>query len=144
MKKLVLDSGVFIENIYNHGYTTPEVEDETKVPATVEIKNTKPEFVKKVEEKAKETGDFDVLSVADISVLALALEINGIVVTNDFAVQNVAKALLLEFEGANKAMTHQITWIWYCPACKKIRKDRGSCIYCGTETKRRPKTKKGL
>ena len=144
MKRLVLDSGVFIENIYNHGYTTPEVELETQVPTTVEVRHTKPKFIEKVKKKSKETGDFDVLSKADISILALALELGGTVVSNDFAVLNVAKSLSLEILGANKTITHQIEWVWYCPACKKIRKNRGNCINCGTKTKRRPKTKKDL
>ncbi|MBR9689995.1 MAG: hypothetical protein GOV01_03815 [Candidatus Altiarchaeota archaeon] len=139
----VLDSGVFIEDILVKGVTTRSVSEETAVPATIEILEPKTEFVEKIREGAKKSGDLDVLSSADIDVLALALEIGGMVVTNDFAIQNVASAMKIPWEGSGKSITHEIKWEWYCPACWKRQSGKGVCDKCGTDTKRRPKKKKG-
>jgi UPF0271 protein len=141
-KPRVLDAGVFIEGHSFHGITSESVADETAVPPTVEVLSPKKEFVAKARAAARETGDLDVLSSADIDIIALALQFNGIVVTSDFAVQNTAEHLGLEWEGAGKGITEKIDWIWYCPACNRTAPKKGECVFCGTETKRRPKTKK--
>ena len=49
--------------------------------------------IKKIIAKSKETGDYQRLSKQDISVLALCLENEGELVTDDFAISNVAKIL---------------------------------------------------
>ena len=46
-----------------------------------------------VETTAQETGDAGVLSLVDAELLALALERNATLITDDFAMQNVAAAL---------------------------------------------------
>ena len=142
MKKRILDSGAFIENLYTEGITSELITKETQVPPTIEILTPKTEFIEKIKSAARETGDDGVLSKADIEVLALGLQMDGIVVSNDFAVQNVAEHIGLSWEGAGKSMTKKIEWVWYCPGCKKLRQIKGKCDFCGTETKRRPKTKK--
>ena len=40
---------------------------------------------------AKETGDFPQLSKQDISIIALGIETKGQIITDDFAISNVAK-----------------------------------------------------
>ena len=65
----------------------------------VEIINPKKRFVKKVMNEAKKIGYLERLSKADIDVLALALERKGVILTNDFAIQNVARRLKIKFEG---------------------------------------------
>ena len=98
--------------------------------------------LRKVIEAAEETGDLEVLSEADIELLALALELNATVVTNDFAVQNVAEKLGLEWEGIGKSIRRFIQWEWYCPGCKRVYERKGKCEFCGLELKRRPKSLK--
>ncbi len=134
----VLDSGAFIEGRDLNGVTAPAVAEETEVPPVVEIIAPAPENIKKVEKAAEATGDLDVLSRADVEVLALALQTGGAVVTNDFAVQNVAKKLGVEVEASGKQIKKEIKWVWYCPACGWKRRRKGVCERCGTETKRRP------
>jgi len=71
---------------------------------------------------------------------ALALEIGGKVATNDFAVQNVAEALGIEFIPVGKRIRRKIEWEWYCPACGRRYGKKGICEFCGTKLKRRPKS----
>ena len=46
-----------------------------------------------VQKHAKETGDFDVLSRVDIDIIALGYQCKGTIITDDFAIQNIALAL---------------------------------------------------
>ena len=46
--------------------------------------------VEKIERAAAETGDREELSTTDVRLLAAAFELDGVVVTDDYAVQNVA------------------------------------------------------
>lgn len=137
----MLDAGAFIEGLIIKGITTPEVAKETVVPFGTEIRPAKAEFLKRTKEAAKRTGDLHVLSSADLSIIALALETGGELVTNDFAVQNTAKSLGIKLEIGSKEIKREIVWEWYCPACHARYKGKKSCNICGTETKRRPKNK---
>ena len=101
--------------------------------------------LKKVKDAARGTGDSD-LSKADLSVLALCLYITAegneaILLSDDFAVENVASTLGIK---ARPLMTGGITiasqWMYFCPACgKKYEKSRPDCIVCGTKLERRLK-----
>lgn len=68
----------------------------------IEVINPKKRYVKKVMEEAKKIGFLEKLSDADIEVLALALERNGVILTNDFSIQNLARRLKIRFEGEIK------------------------------------------
>jgi len=102
-----------------------------------------PESILYVKEKAKETGDIDRLSEADISILALAYEKKGILVTEDYAVQNTAKKMRITvksvfFEGIKK----EREYLKYCPVCKKgYSIDSDECDICGFELIRKWKQK---
>lgn len=140
----VLDAGAFIESSFIKGITTPGVAKETKIPADIEIREPRKDSIKAIEIVARETGDLDVLSKADREVLALAYETKATLVTNDFAVQNVASKMEIDWESTEKGISRNIKWEWYCPACWKKAQDarkrsrKGVCEFCGTETKRRP------
>ena len=142
-KPRVLDAGVFIEGTLIEGVTSRTVAEETDVPPTVRVFQPREESVEAVKAAARRTGDLDVLSRADLDVLALAYELHGVVVTNDFAIQNVASEMGISWEGS-KGISRKIDWEWYCPACWKKYPRRGVCEVCGTPTKRRPKKTKIL
>lgn len=94
--------------------------------------------VKSAIEKSKDTGDFPQLSKQDISVIALGIEMNGEIISDDFAISNVAKNLNLK---VSPIMTKGIDvvgkWIHYCPGCK-INYNKGrECTSCGTRLKRK-------
>ena len=87
---------------------------------------------------AKNTGDFPQLSKQDISVIALCIQIKGIIISDDFAILNVAKNLDLKI---SSIMTQGIKdmgkWIHYCPGCKTNHTDTKECPICGTPLKRK-------
>ena len=50
-------------------------------------------FIITVNNAAKKSGDFPNLSQEDVSIIALSLQLNAELITDDFAVSNVAKNL---------------------------------------------------
>ncbi len=111
------------------------------------------EGLKVIREFARETGDLSVLSAADLEVLAVAWDQKtglgaspgGItIITDDFAIQNVAEHSGISYQAARKPrMRENITWVIYCPACRRSFLDLkvGSpCPSCDTPLKRKKKT----
>jgi UPF0271 protein len=93
-----------------------------------------------------ELGEKLVLSEADFQVLALAIDLRmegdrPTIVSDDYAVQNVAEHLELDYASlATFGISKRFGWILYCPACyRKYPQDRLKlmCEVCGTELKRR-------
>jgi len=87
---------------------------------------------------AKDTGDFPQLSKQDISIIALCIEMNGEIISDDFAISNVAKNLGLKI---SPIMTQGIKdvgkWVHYCPACRTNHTNKKECPMCGTPLKRK-------
>ncbi len=87
---------------------------------------------------AKDTGDFPQLSKQDISIIALCIEMNGEIISDDFAISNVAKNLGLKI---SPIMTQGIKdvgkWIHYCPGCRTNHTNKKECPMCGTPLKRK-------
>ena len=87
---------------------------------------------------AKKTGDVQKLSKADVSAVALAHELKGNLVTDDFAVSNLAKNLGLQ---VSPIMTKGIKdvghWIHYCAGCGKEFSGLEFCPNCGNKLNRR-------
>jgi len=87
---------------------------------------------------AKDTGDFPQLSKQDISIIALCIEMNGEIISDDFAISNVVKNLGLKI---SPIMTQGIKdvgkWIHYCPGCRTNHINKKECPICGTPLKRK-------
>ncbi len=87
---------------------------------------------------SKETGDYQQLSKQDISIIALCLELNGEIITDDFAITNVARNLGLK---VSSIMTEGIRdvgrWVHYCPGCRTDNAKGKECPMCGTPLKRK-------
>ena len=87
---------------------------------------------------ARRTGDILQLSRQDISIIAMGIEMKGEIVTDDFAVSNVARSLGLK---ASPVMTRGITdvgrWVHYCPGCRTNHTGTSECPACGTRLKRK-------
>ena len=86
-----------------------------------------------IKKQAKETGDYDVLSKIDLDIIALGYESKGTIVTDDFAIQNVALALELNFVScSDKIITEKRFWKYKCTACNhKEKEKRKDCPVCG-------------
>lgn len=107
---------------------------------TSRLKITDPdeEFVDKIKVASKKTGDFNQLSKQDISVIALCLQMNGELITDDFAISNVAKNLNLKVSPLMTSGINDVgNWIHYCPGCKKNFESGFECPLCGTILKRK-------
>ena len=90
----------------------------------VEPQNDSIEYVEKV---AQRTGDLDVLSSIDLKILALGHEFEGIIISDDFSIQNAALHMKLEVISCSG---NEIKG----SACNRISKDKKeSCEVCGSE-----------
>jgi UPF0271 protein len=89
------------------------------------------------EEAATRTGDLAKLSEADLEVLALARDVHGCVVTDDYAIQNVAATLKIPFEPINQAGIKEVVqWQYRCIGCGKAYQQLAKeCIVCGSEVR---------
>jgi UPF0271 protein len=104
-----------------------------------------------VANQAKLLGDRLFLSEADSSILALAVDLKKnskipIIVSDDYAVQNVAEGLGIEYQSLSSlGIRQKYKWIYYCPACFKryLTGDINVCSVCGTKLKRKPSRKEG-
>ncbi len=95
-------------------------------------------FIEKVVEIAKRTGDYNVLSPTDIDVIALALQEKATIITDDYAIQNVASFLGLKFEsGEMRGIKEKRRWKWKCESCGRyFSKFHETCPVCGGRLRR--------
>ncbi len=95
-------------------------------------------IVEKVKEASKKTGDYDVLSQTDFEVLALGYQENATIVTDDYAIQNVASYLKIKFISAGiSEIKEQRKWKWRCTGCGRYyRKYYKECPVCGSPLRR--------
>ncbi len=92
----------------------------------------------RVRRTARDSGDLDVLSRVDVEVLAAAQELDGTVVTDDYAMQNVAESLGLDVESIGQdGIEEQRDWIYQCQGCGRENEDPGDCVVCGMEKTRK-------
>ena len=155
----VLDSTAFYAGIPYQGngryYTTYLVLEEVKhhnvgsslIHTRVQVTEPTNASVSKVKSTASKTGDLGALSQTDISLLALALDLQlgenkASLITDDFAVRNVAEVLSIPLSQTSMkgGEWKNITWKIYCKGCgrqytnpKLIR-----CPVCGTDLIRKP------
>ena len=90
---------------------------------------------------AKKTGDISKLSQADLSILALAKQEKTTLVSDDYAVANVAATIGIKVEmSSGKGIKQKRMWISYCSACGKVYGPGAKeCALCGNKLKRRYK-----
>ena len=92
------------------------------------------ESVDFIKEKAKETGDLDVLSLTDIKILALGYELQGTIISDDFAIQNVSLYNGLDVISCSGKKIKEIRiWKYRCSACKLVTNEKSeTCNICGS------------
>jgi len=104
----------------------------------LKIREPDKESIESAIKAAKDTGDFPQLSKQDISIIALCIEMNGEIISDDFAISNVAKNLGLKI---SPIMTQGIKdvgkWVHYCPGCRTNHTNKKECPVCGTPLKRK-------
>ena len=104
----------------------------------LQIRDPSQEYILKVKNTAEKTGDKLTISEQDISIIALSLENNAELITDDFAVMNIAKQLEIQ---TLSLMTQGINsigkWISYCSVCGKEFSNKKECPICGSELNRK-------
>ncbi|WP_340097988.1 NOB1 family endonuclease [Salinibaculum salinum] len=95
--------------------------------------------VERIERAARETGDFEELSRTDIRLIAAAFELDGRLVTDDYAMQNVAEKLEVPVEVINQdGITEQREWTFQCQGCgREFDENHDRCPICGSELSRK-------
>ncbi len=148
MKVYVIDSSAIFQRkaVYDYMVTVPEVAAEILDEDSLlyfSVKNLKveeasDESLSEIIEAAKKTGDIHKLSNTDLKVLAKALDEikkgnDVVLVTDDYAIQNVAMKLGIKFEGiVQNQISKEYKWVKVCRGCgRKI--DTDVCPICGSE-----------
>ena len=132
-------------------YITPEVYEEIKhikknhdaLGTLIETKRliimqSESTYADKVKQMAKSTGDLKKLSREDISCMALCLQLQGELITDDFAVSNVAKGLGLKVVPLmTSGIAVQGNWIYYCGGCEMNFPELKECPQCGNPLRKK-------
>ena len=97
------------------------------------------ECLRQVITMAKKTGDYEKLSTADVSILALAFQLKSTLISDDYAVQNMAATLKIPVGTiGTKGITKVRRWINFCNACgKAYGPNISQCMLCGNILRRR-------
>lgn len=147
----VLDSSAFIDE-----YTTDEpiatipmvreeLEDEAGYRfdalegSGMRIHIPDPETVDRIERAARETGDAETLSQTDVRLLATAFELDATLVTDDYAMQNVAERLDISVDVISQdGIEERRDWKFQCQGCGRVfDENRDRCEICGSDLNRK-------
>ena len=108
------------------------------------VEMPEPEMIVKVLEMAKYTQDIEDLSSTDVDILAKALEYKECaeLLTDDYAVQNVASLLGIDVKSvAQKNISDLLLWEKQCIGCRKRFEKGEICPVCGSPLKKKRKRK---
>jgi UPF0271 protein len=169
VKVLVLDTSALIMgldpmSLEFETYSVPEVTAELREQTSasyrlamsissgkLQIRTPTNTSLQEVLDMAKTLGDRIALSAADVNVLALALDLHkdgreAIVVSDDYAIQNVAEGIGLSHQSlATLGIRRKFNWVHYCPACfRQYSHEIQVCQVCGTQLKRKPSRKRSV
>jgi UPF0271 protein len=97
------------------------------------------ETVERIERAARETGDLEELSRTDIRLVAAAFELDATLVTDDYAMQNVAEKLEVSVEViAREGISERREWLFQCTGCgREFDENHDRCPVCGSELTRK-------
>ena len=156
MNVIVLDTCAFLTQKHPNGefVTVPGIKSEivnkqskqyfeNMLATNLKIMKAEKSSYDVVQMQARETGDFDVLSRVDIDIIALGYECKGTIITDDFAIQNIALALNIKFlPCSGRIISEKRIWRYRCTACSHIEKIKlQNCSVCGSQEIRRVKLK---
>jgi len=149
--KAVLDTSAILYlsdfSIFEEIFTVSEVLEEAKDRMSnlkisglrIRVEEPSENSLGEVKKVAGETGDLEELSKTDLKLLALAKEKKCLLISDDRAVQNVAKKMGINFISLfSKKISKFILWGKYCKNCKKWFEGR-FCPICGEVLRRRPR-----
>nr|WP_048187657.1 ribonuclease VapC [Methanococcus voltae] len=150
----ILDASAFIHG-YNpmleegEHFTTNNIVEEVKTKEDivflsiesnrVKIMEPSAEILNMVKETALKTGD--AVSDNDMEILALSIQLFGILYTDDYGIQNVAKKFEIIVKNINmEGIKKEFIWRKMCKGCKKlynVNYSSETCEICGAELVRK-------
>lgn len=146
----VLDSSAFITGYEPSGSTAtvPSVRDELENSSQyrfdamegsgMRIEIPGEDSRERVRRAARESGDDTELSETDLYLVATALELDAVLVTDDYAMQNVAERLGVDVEEiSQEGITEEREWLYQCQGCGRVYDENQVCPVCGSETTRK-------
>lgn len=147
----ILDSSAFIHEYHTDESTSsiPMVKEELEGEhayrfdamegAGMHIHIPADETVERIGRAATETGDAEELSPTDTRLLATAFELDGTLVTDDYAMQNVAERLNVTVEViAREGITEEREWQFQCAGCgREFDENKDRCPICGSDLTRK-------
>ncbi|ESP87357.1 NOB1 family endonuclease [Candidatus Halobonum tyrrellensis] len=97
------------------------------------------ETVERVRRAAGDTGDAGTLSETDGRLIAAAFELDATLVTDDYAMQNVADKLGVAVHViARDGIDETREWTFQCQGCgREFDEDRDRCPVCGSDLSRK-------
>ena len=101
------------------------------------VSDCSPESMEKVKEEARKSGDLGRLSPVDLTVIALGLDLNGVVYSDDYSIENVCSRLGIQYRPVGTGGIRKVEkWNYQCIGCKKWYKERmDECPICGSPMK---------
>jgi UPF0271 protein len=147
----VLDASAFIEEYHTteRTATVPRVREELEDESAyrydamegsgMHIQIPEDGTVERVRRAADTSGDLEVLSTTDIRLIAAALELDGTLVTDDYAMQNVAETLGVSVRViAQEGIDEQRDWLFQCQGCgREFDEHKDRCPICGSDLARK-------
>lgn len=150
----VLDSSAFIHEYHTTEQTASiplvreELEDESAYRydamegSGMHIHIPTDETIDTVRRAAAELGDLEELSETDVRLVATTFELDGTLVTDDYAMQNVAEKLNVDVEViAREGISEQRRWTFQCQGCgREFDEQHDRCEICGSRLARKNPT----
>lgn len=147
----VLDATAFIEDVDLSGETAtvPRVRDELEDGSAyrftamegsgMHIHVPDDHARDRVRRTARDTGDAGTLSATDVDLVAAALELDATLVTDDYAMQNVADPLGIDvYSIAQEGIDERRDWSFQCQGCgREFDSRRDRCPVCGSDLARK-------
>ena len=114
---------------------TPQLE--TFLAVKVRVVSPSREGVAAVLARAERTGDAHRLSPTDVGLLAVARELEGTLVTDDYSIQNLAAELGVPYEAVlERGITETVHWRYRCTGCgKTFEAWQDPCPVCGAKVR---------
>lgn len=108
----------------------------------LQVREPKPDAIVQVEEVAQAAGNLSRLSAADLSLAALALDMKGTLLTDDYTLMDVARRLGITSRPVNTAgIAATMDFKPRCTGCGRwfdAMPKRDECTVCGSPVKARP------
>ena len=101
------------------------------------VSDCSPESMEKVKEEARKSGDLGRLSPVDLTVIALGLDLDGMVYSDDYSIENVCTRLGIQYRPVGTGGIKKVEkWNYQCIGCKKWYKEKmDECPICGSPMK---------